>query len=124
MSKLEYLEICEDINPGYLPYDIFFNLINLKEIKVPICFKAYKDDLFQKCYNLMKIKYVKDNVEYIEKFKIKYEILSHTENVKMNNLIKIKILGTIIIPKFFKFIEKNNYYDLSEYLEYVECDTK
>ena len=72
----------------------------------------------------MKIKYVKDNVEYIEKFKIKYEILSHTENVKMNNLIKIKNLGTLIIPKFVKFIEKNNYYDLSEYLECVECDTK
>ena len=38
----------------------------------------------------MKIKYVKDNVEYIKKFKIKYEISPHTENIKMNNLIKIK----------------------------------
>ena len=118
--NLEYLEIPETVFPQYLPYNIFFNLTKLKEVKIPTFFYLQKDELFQKCINLMKIIYSNGNME---EFKTKYEVPPRINNLDINSLIKIKNLGTLIIPKSVETIDKSNK-ELSKYLECLECDPK
>ena len=118
--NLEKLEISKDVLPHYLQENTFFPLTKLKDLKVPYSFSAYKDKLFQKCINLMKIKYLNG---YIEKFKTSYKINDKQSTIKMDELIKIKNLGTLVIPESIISIEPS-IYDLSETLECVECDPK
>ena len=118
--NLEKLEISKDIIPHYLSENTFLSLKKLKDLKVPYSFSPYKDKLFQNCFNLMKIKYLNG---YIEKFKTTYKIDNKVTAVKIDELIKIRNLGTLIIPESVTSIEPS-IYDLSETLECVESDPK
>ena len=119
-KNLEYLEIPNTVNPKILPESIFYPLVKLKEVKVPNSFYFYKDKLFIKCIHLIKIRFENGHVE---KFKLIYEINNKIKNVKIDDLIKIKNLGTLIIPESVESIEPS-IYDLSENLECVECHPK
>ena len=118
--NLEYLSIPETIYPQYIPYNIFFNLSKLKEVNIPSFFYKYEDELFKKCINLMKIVYTNGA---IKEFKTSYEVPSIVKNLNLDDLIKIKNLGTLIIPKSVESIEKS-VQELSKYLECIECDPK
>ena len=118
--NLEYLNILGYMNPNNLPDNIFINLTKLKEVLVPDYFHFFKDKLFGKCYNLKKIKYLGG---FIEIFKTTYKVDENIDVLIMNNLLPLKNLGTLIIPKNIKEIEPSKY-ELSGYLECVECDPK
>ena len=118
--NLEYLEIPETVFPQNLPYNIFFNLTKLKEVKIPSFFFGYKDELFKKCINLMKIIYSNGD---IEEFKTIYEVPPRINILVLDSLIKIKNLGALIVPKSVEHIKKSNK-ELSKYLECIECDPK
>ena len=118
--NLEYLSIPETIYPQYIPYNTFFNLTKLKEVKIPSFFFKYEDELFKKCINLMKIIYSNGT---IKEFKTTYEVPSVVKNLNLDDLIKIKNLGTLIIPKTVETIEKSDQ-ELSKYLECIECEPK
>ena len=70
-----------------MPENIFFPLTKLKEVKVFNSLYFYKDKLFNKCINLIKIRFENG---YVEKFKLIYEIDNKIKNVKIDDLIKIK----------------------------------
>ena len=118
--NLEYLSIPETVYPQYIPYNTFFNLTKLKEVEIPSFFFKYEDEFFKNCINLMKIVYTNG---IIKEFKTTYEVPSIVKNLNLDNLIKIKNLGTLIIPKTVETIEKSAQ-ELSKYLECVECDPK